>query len=129
MKLRLIYPPGSVQRPILSEAIRKFQVPINILEASVNARKGEIVISVEAEKKLVNSLIRFLRREGVTVERLLRILEVDDERCIDCGHCVSLCPVVAISLQPDWSVEFDEEKCVGCRVCVDACPVRAVLVY
>lgn len=126
MKLKLIYPHTGVKRPVLAEAVLKLKVLINILEATVNSDKGELIVSVEADKAKLEKLIRFFQENGVTVEKLTRILEIDRNKCVDCGACVSPCPVRAITLTPDWSIEFDEAKCIGCKICIHACPVKAI---
>lgn len=126
MKLRLTYPHEHVNEPILSLAVKEVGVLLNILEATVNSEKGEIIVSVEAPDERLNRLVDFLQGRGVHVERLTQVLQVDKERCTSCGACISPCPVEAIRFQPDWSVEFIEEKCVGCGICAIACPVRAV---
>ncbi len=126
MRLRLTYPHGYVQKPILAEAIIKLGVPLNILEATVNTKKGEIIVSVEGPEETVEKVVQFFHEKGVGVEKFTYILEIDEGKCISCGACVSPCPVAAISFKPDWTVRFDQEKCVGCGVCVQACPVRAI---
>lgn len=126
MRLKLLYPHHEVQRPVLAEAVLKFRVLINILEATVDAKKGELVVSVEAEGEQLDEIIRFFQERGVIVERITRILEIDENKCINCGACVSPCPVGAIRIRPDWTVEFEEERCVACKICVNTCPVRAI---
>jgi Fe-S-cluster-containing dehydrogenase component len=44
--------------------------------------------------------------------------------CLHCGEpsCAKVCPVRAISKQPDGTVQRDEAQCVGCKYCVSACP-------
>ncbi|MBM3291164.1 hydrogenase iron-sulfur subunit [Candidatus Bathyarchaeota archaeon] len=51
---------------------------------------------------------------------------VDEEKCVGCGACASICPFKAI----DWSA-FGEPKiieaaCEGCGICAAVCPVSAM---
>jgi ferredoxin len=57
-----------------------------------------------------------------------KLIEVDADKCFSCGSCVALCPVEAITLTPDSTVQFDKVRCMGsaCGICVDACPARAI---
>jgi MinD superfamily P-loop ATPase len=126
MKLKLTYSHPSAQEPILAEAVLKLGVLINILEANVNAEKGELVVSVDVEGKKLEELIRFFQNREVTVEKVTRMLEIDENKCINCCACVSPCPVKAITIRPDWTIEFDDKKCIGCKICVTCCPVRAI---
>jgi len=82
------------------------------------------------EIAFVNSVMHpavAFREKGVIVT-VQKLIEVDTERCFECGACLSLCPVSAITLKEDFSVVFDKEKCIGspCGLCVDACPARAI---
>jgi len=126
VKLRIVYPTGYVEKPILAEAILATGIKMNILEATLDARSGELIASLEAEEAEVERLVGFLRDRGVKVERIVGMLKVDKDRCIDCGACVSICPVQAIEMGEDWVVRFDEDRCVGCGACVRACPMKAV---
>ncbi len=116
-----------VDQPITSQVIIEQEAPINILSAHINQQGGEILADIpltHAEK-----VIKAFREKGVTVD-VRKLIEVDSEKCLDCGACVSLCPVNAITLDKSLSVVFDEDKCIGttCRLCVDACPRRAIKV-
>ena len=126
VKLRIVDPTGYVERPILAEAILTTGIKMNILEATLDARSGELIASLEAEEPEIERLVAFLKDRGVKVERIVGMLKVDKDRCIDCGACVSICPVQAIEMGEDWSVRFDEDRCVGCGACVRACPMKAV---
>ncbi len=114
-----------VSEPIASQIIIEYKVPIAILTAHINSKGGEILAEVpdESLEKIVNAF----RKRGVTVT-VPKLIEVDTEKCFSCGSCVALCPVEAISLDKDSTVQFDKVKCVGstCSICVDACPARAI---
>lgn len=112
-----------VYEPITSQVILETGAPINILSANITPRGGEILAEVAAED--VDKLVATFRKRGVTVS-VQRKIEVDRDRCIDCGACYSLCPVDAIAFEKDRAVAFDVEKCVACGLCVDTCPTRAI---
>jgi len=114
-----------VSEPIASQIIIEYKVPMAILSAHVNSKGGEILAEVpdDMEEKIVKAF----RERGVEVT-VPKLIEVDNEKCFSCGSCIALCPVEAINLDRDSTVQFDKEKCVGstCSICVDACPARAI---
>ena len=68
-----------------------------------------------------------IQQKGIELE--LITAEVDEELCIGCGLCESLCPYGAISM-----VEMNPQKiisqtadvqCQGCGMCVASCPIGA----
>ena len=114
-----------VGQPITAEIILKHKVPINIITAHVDSKGGEVLAEVPDEA--LETVVKAFRQRGATVT-LPKLVEVDKETCFDCGACVSLCPVEAITVDEDCSVKFDKEKCVGstCSACVEACPAGAI---
>jgi Fe-S-cluster-containing hydrogenase component 2 len=114
-----------VEQPIVSQIILDLKVPINIITAQVNSKGGEVLAEVPDEA--LDKIVKAFRKKGVTVS-LPKLIEVDTEKCISCGSCVTLCPVEAITQAEDLSIVFNKEKCVGstCSACVDACPARAI---
>ena len=51
----------------------------------------------------------------------------DEDRCVGCGVCVSMCPYTAISLDTEKKVSVvNEVLCKGCGTCVAACPSGAM---
>ena len=48
------------------------------------------------------------------------------ETCVNCGACVSECPVEAISEKGDHH-SIDSEKCTGCGICASVCPTEAIV--
>jgi len=126
MNLRLVYKPDHVKKPILAEIVLRKKVRLNILDAKVNSQKGELIVSVPLDGEQLKDLIKTFEAEGVTVETLPRIVDIDREKCTSCGACISPCPVSALTFDPSYTLLLDENRCVGCRVCVDACPFRAI---
>jgi len=51
--------------------------------------------------------------------------EVDVDKCIQCGTCVTYCPEGVIKIA-DMGVEIDYYFCKGCGVCANECPVKAI---
>ena len=125
VRLLLRFTEEQVPQPIASQIILEYKVPMAILAAHINSKGGEILAEVpdEAQEKIIKAF----RKRGVTVT-VPKLIEVDAEKCFSCGSCVALCPVEAISIDKDSTVQFDKEKCVGstCSICVDACPARAI---
>jgi L-aspartate semialdehyde sulfurtransferase ferredoxin len=114
-----------LEEPIVSKIILQLKVPINIIAAHVDSKGGEVLAEVPEES--LDKVVAAFRERGVLVS-LPKLIEVDTEKCISCGSCVTLCPVEAITFEADASVKFDKEKCLGstCSACVDACPARAI---
>jgi L-aspartate semialdehyde sulfurtransferase ferredoxin len=125
VRLLLRFSEEQVPQPIASQIILEYKVPMAILAAHINSKGGEILAEVpdNAQEKIIKAF----RKRGVTVT-VPKLIEVDTEKCFSCGSCVALCPVEAISIANDSTVQFDREKCVGstCSMCVDVCPARAI---
>jgi len=116
---------SQVSEPIASQIIIEYKVPMAILSAHVNSKGGEIL--AEVPDAILEKVVNAFRQRGVSVT-VPKLIEVDSDKCFNCGSCIALCPVEAISLTKDSTVQFDKERCVGstCSVCVDACPARAI---
>jgi Fe-S-cluster-containing hydrogenase component 2 len=114
-----------IKEPIASQIIIEYKVPMAILSAHINSKGGEILAEVPDD--ILEKVVNAFRLRGVSVT-VPKLIEVDSDKCFSCGSCIALCPVEAISLANDSTVQFDKEKCVGstCSICVDACPARAI---
>ncbi len=114
-----------VSEPIASQIIIEYKVPMAILSAHVNSKGGEIL--AEVPDAILEKVVNAFRQRGVSVT-VPKLIEVDSDKCFSCGSCIALCPVEAISLTNDSTVQFDKERCLGstCSICVDACPARAI---
>jgi len=124
-RILLRFSEENVAEPITSQVILELGISMRIVTATVNSLGGDILIEVPAVH--VDKVVEAFRKKGVVV-KFPKLIEVDYDKCFDCGACFSLCPVDAISYQEDNSIVFDEKKCIGspCGLCVDACPARAI---
>lgn len=127
-KLLLKYSTEKAGQPILASVIRELNVPINILHADLGPEGGEIFTAIDAPKRKVNHAVKLFKKRGVEVVEIERAIRLDENSCIECGACLSLCPTEALILGDDYSIVFDEDKCVYCKACVPACPARALSV-
>ena len=126
MKVKLRYPHEAASKPILAELILKTGLLINILEAKLTPKGGEMVIDVATQGPALKSILEYLRAAGLEVTELHSLVEVDRGLCISCGACISPCPPRAISFDENLDVEIDAKRCIGCGICVRACPRKAI---
>lgn len=95
------------------------------MKADITPKGGKMLIEIngnEAQKG-----INFLEKEGIHVSAVKKVVKKDEEKCIDCGACLSLCPVKAITVEDDWGVEVDDQLCIGCGFCTFSCPTKAII--
>lgn len=125
-KYILKYPADIVEDPILANAVLETGVAVNVLRANIEYDTATIVIDVPEDKEeaITNKFIEY----GVNVEKLDETVEIDRDKCVDCGACIAVCPTEAIRFKDDWTIEVDEEECIRCGACVEACPTRALLI-
>ena len=124
-RILLRFPENIVEKPITSQIILDLKVPINIITAQIDSKGGEVLAEVPDEA--LQKVVEAFRKHGATVS-IPKLIEIDNEECISCGACLTLCPVEAITLDEDATLIFNQEKCLGstCSACVDACPSRAI---
>ena len=61
------------------------------------------------------------------------IPKVHTDKCVGCGKCAKVCPILAISMEEEQAEGknkkhpvIDEEICLGCGVCARNCPTKAI---
>lgn len=123
MKISIKYPKNLLTEPILSNAILKTKAVINILQAKVADNVGEYVIEIDDKYK--DKFVETIRKEGVIVEELKECINLDREKCIDCGACISVCPVDCLVMK-NFELKVEEEKCILCEKCINTCPFKAL---
>jgi ferredoxin len=124
MLLLLKFDSKTVKKPIISKATIETGALINILRANVGARRGEMVVEVEDDKAV--EVEDVFGRYGVDVSELRDAVVKDEDRCVHCGLCISICPVEVFRYDENWKVVADTSKCIHCGVCVNVCPCKAL---
>ncbi|MBC7233015.1 MAG: 4Fe-4S binding protein [Chloroflexi bacterium] len=51
------------------------------------------------------------------------IVRINKKLCTGCLSCVGFCPILAMYIHPDYVVPF---KCIACGECAKACPTGAL---
>lgn len=54
------------------------------------------------------------------------IPSISQDKCIGCGKCAKVCPILAIAIEPGAKPVIDSEICLGCGVCARNCPTGAI---
>lgn len=124
MKLLLRFPAYLHETPHTAEVILETGVKMNIDRANVDPVRGEVIIDVPNAK--VELVAELFKEKGVEVRKLMKLIALDEERCIHCGACISVCPTGVFKFDPSWNICVAEEKCIRCDVCVTACPLGAL---
>ena len=126
--LILRFPQTEVQKPIVCQLARIYDLTFNILNAAVLPRKeGIMVLELSGNKKNFRDGVKYLKDQNVHVQNADQEVKRSKKKCTHCGACTAVCPTGALSVQrPEMSVEFDQQKCSVCELCVPACPTRAM---
>ena len=67
-----------------------------------------------------------MKENNIVINKKGRVI-IDDDKCLDCGACISLCPTDALYFDEEDRLKFSYEKCIGCLLCLDSCPTYAIL--
>ncbi len=126
MKAWLTFSPNIVSKPIISNLVKNYDITFNILRADITPKGGKMLIEISGTQQ--KQAIDFMGKEGIHLNPINKVVKKDEEKCIDCGACISLCPVEAIKPAEDWTIEVDDLKCIGCSFCTNSCPTRAIRV-
>lgn len=112
------------ETPYTAEVILETGAKINIDRANVDAVRADLIIDVPGDK--LEQVAEHFRQKGLEVRRLTKLIAWDEERCIHCGACISVCPAHVFTFDQAWTIHLEGEKCIRCDVCIKACPLNAL---
>lgn len=103
---------------------------------TVYSKAGCPFFDVCAKPEIVDAAKRGLERAGIKEDRYLCVsvgidgdphitkAVIDQEKCVKCGKCNSVCPHDAIIELDKYKVK--KERCLGCTQCAKQCPKNAI---
>ena len=75
------------------------------------------------------SQVHFKTDEGVEKSAIRIIKDGNSYKmhvCNQCGLCLDICPVGALTRKKNGVVLLDKNTCIGCQACVGFCPINAM---
>ncbi len=128
--LILRFPQTVVQKPVVCNLVKKFDLTFNILNAEIFPRReGKMVLELVGSKGSFKQGVKYLKENNVNVQNAGRDVDQDQSKCTHCGACTAVCPTNALFIKrPEMEVIFNLQKCSVCELCVPACPPRAMSV-
>lgn len=124
MKIKINISSEIVTKPILAESIIETGVLLNISQAHFESSYGEVVADVSADD--FENINAALSSKGANVSRLDTPINWDEDECVECSACISVCPTLVFSLDDEYSLLVDQSKCIQCGTCVTMCPHNAL---
>jgi L-aspartate semialdehyde sulfurtransferase ferredoxin len=127
-RIVLRFPKRVVERPIIYQLIKSYDLEFNILKASVTPDKeGVMVLEITGDRKNYDQGIQYLTETGVEMQALSQDITRNEDKCTSCGACLAVCPTDAFEVDPvTREVSFISEHCVACGECLKACPPHAM---
>ncbi|MFH1351949.1 MAG: NIL domain-containing protein [bacterium] len=130
-RIVLKFPKRVVDQPVICRLVKEYDLEFNILKAYITPQEeGLLVLELKGEEENYRKGVNYLKKAGVQVQLLSSDIVRNEERCTQCGVCISVCPTEALVIDSvTRKVNFNNEKCIACELCVTACPVRAMEVH
>lgn len=116
---------------------------INVIKFACNAcHEKRVFVTDGCQGCLAHPCVEVCPKDAVALNRVDGRSHIDQEKCIKCGRCASVCAYDAIIIQErpcaaacgmdairsdaNGKAEIDYEKCVSCGMCLVNCPFGAI---
>ena len=126
--LILRFPKAEVQKPVVCNLAKEYDLTFNILNATIFPRaEGSMVLELWGTRRQFNEGVKYLKNQGVIVKNASQEVRRIDKKCTHCGFCTAVCPTEALYVKrPEMTIVFDQTKCSICELCISTCPTRAM---
>jgi len=127
-RITLHFPREAVHQPITYRLAVDFDIAAKILRAQIAPNQsGTMVVELSGDIDDLEAAEHWLESQGLGLNRASGEIQIDRQRCVDCGICSSLCPSGALRIAaPDWQLQFDAARCLVCEQCIPSCPFEAI---
>lgn len=120
--------PDLTDKPIITSIIRKYDVTINILQASITPEEsGTMFVWLEGEPEVLKKALDYIEMTGIRLVFPAKNLIWDEEACTHCGACIGQCLPKALVISAETGkVSLRHDLCLACELCIPACPFGAL---
>lgn len=125
------FPAQTADKPIIYNLTKRYNIAFNILLAKIMPNEaGLMVAELSGDDENFDAGIDYLHNQGIDIQLLKHDISRDENKCIQCGACTTICPTGALFIPDRKTMEviFNPDECVACSLCVSACPPRAMSV-
>ncbi|HJJ54909.1 MAG TPA: 4Fe-4S binding protein [Methanocorpusculum sp.] len=126
MKLLVEFGRDKVQEPAISKAVLETGIPVGIERAMIEGEEGWALLAVE--DKDAKAFSESLKKHGISAHIQEKSVIYNEQECVDCGLCISLCMKHVFSFDENWKLVVNPDHCVLCGRCAEFCPQRALIV-
>jgi len=128
INVHLLFPPDISSDPVVCQLPRLFDVDFNIIRAQITPKQeGFLTLELLGERASCDEGIAFLKKHGIEVTHMAQCIWHDEDLCMHCGMCTSLCPTHALSIDANTRrLVLTKDRCTVCGRCLLVCPVRAL---
>lgn len=116
---------------------------INVIKFACNAcAEKRVMVTDGCQGCLAHPCVEVCPKDAITLDRTNGRSRIDDDKCIKCGKCATVCSYHAIIVQErpcaaacgmdaihsdeNGKAEIDNSKCVSCGMCLVNCPFGAI---
>jgi len=127
-KIVLTFPENRVTKPIAYKLVKDFDLEFNILRAEITPDiEGKMLIEIKGSKAQIKNGIKYLIQEQISVQEAAKDIILDNDQCVHCGLCTSLCITKALAMdKSNHKLVFEKDKCILCGLCLNSCPFMAI---